>query len=104
MTTSIGQFLGLDRARVADSSGLALAVASLFDVGNAYWAAMPTWVASQPSRGLLLEHALFRIVGTVLGAGISAPASCRWRGVPYPALALLSAWAARTATAPRRAA
>ncbi|HZX18379.1 MAG TPA: FUSC family protein, partial [Pseudomonas sp.] len=35
---------------------------------NAYWAAMPIWVVAQPSRGLLLERALYRLLGTLLGA------------------------------------
>ena len=50
----------------------AFAAASLLHVHNAYWAAMPVWVLSQPARGILLERALFRIVGTVIGAAVGS--------------------------------
>lgn len=66
----------LDRAGVVHAlqltlaAGLAFAVAAAFHVQNAYWAAMPIWVVAQPTRGLLLERAFFRILGTLLGVGV----------------------------------
>ncbi|MCE9669797.1 FUSC family protein [Myxococcus stipitatus] len=68
--------LGLDRARVAHALRLALAawlafvIAVLLRVPNPYWAAMPIWVVAQPSRGLMLERGFYRVVGTLLGAGL----------------------------------
>lgn len=68
------RWLGLDEAGAAQAARLALAawlafsIAALLHVQNAYWAAMPIWVVAQPSRGLLLERALYRLLGTLLGA------------------------------------
>ncbi|UDF02512.1 FUSC family protein [Asticcacaulis sp. AND118] len=78
MTARIGalwQWLEIDRGgvhqalRLAFAAWLAFAIASMLHVEHAYWAAMPVWVVSQPSRGLLLERAFFRILGTLIGAG-----------------------------------
>ncbi|HEY1083081.1 MAG TPA: FUSC family protein [Prosthecobacter sp.] len=66
----------LDRSGVVHAlqltlaAGLAFAVAAAFHVQNAYWAAMPIWVVAQPTRGLLLERAFFRILGTLLGVAV----------------------------------
>ncbi len=101
MLAKLGNALGLDRAavgyalRLALAAWLAFAIASLLHIENAYWAAMPIWVVAQSSRGLLLERAFFRIVGTLLGAGVGfglmhVPAS------PYLVLALLGLWIALT--------
>ncbi|WP_243294233.1 FUSC family protein [Geothrix mesophila] len=89
----------LDRAVVtrglvlALSAWLAFAIATLVHVQNAYWAAMPVWVVAQASRGVLLERALFRVVGTLLGAAVGfallhVPAS------PYIQFLLLGLWVA----------
>lgn len=74
MLASFSRWLGLDEAGAAQAARLALAawlafgIAALLHVQNAYWAAMPIWVVAQPSRGLLLERALYRLFGTLLGA------------------------------------
>ncbi|WP_243305023.1 FUSC family protein [Geothrix oryzisoli] len=66
----------LDRAVVvralvlALSAWVAFAIATLVHVQNAYWAAMPVWVVAQASRGVLVERALFRVLGTLLGAAV----------------------------------
>lgn len=66
----------LDRAGLSHAlqltlaAGLAFAVAAALHVQNAYWAAMPIWVVAQPTRGLLLERAVLRIVGTFLGVAV----------------------------------
>jgi len=76
MFVSLGQKLGLDRAalghglRLAFSAWLAFTIAASLHVHNAFWAAMPIWVVAQSSRGLLLERAFFRIVGTLIGAAL----------------------------------
>ncbi|MFT4174212.1 MAG: FUSC family protein [Rhodocyclaceae bacterium] len=67
---------GLDRAalwqalRLAGAAWLAFALAAFLHLHNAYWAAMPVWVVAQTSRGLLLERAFFRVVGTLAGAAV----------------------------------
>ena len=77
---------------------LAFSAASLLHVHNAYWAAMPVWVISQPARGVLLERAVFRIIGTLVGAG----AGLALLHAPVPPLvkiALLALWIAGNAGA-----
>lgn len=66
--------LGLDHQAVirglmmAFSAWVAFALASIWHMTNAYWAAMAVWVVVQPLRGMLFERALMRVVGTALGA------------------------------------
>lgn len=56
--------------RLAFAAWIAFAIAAMFHLENAYWAAMPVWVVIQPYRGLMLERGLFRILGTVIGAAL----------------------------------
>ena len=94
--------LAIDRRLVARALVLALsawvafALATIGHVQNAYWAAMPVWVVAQASRGVLIERALLRVLGTLLGAAagfalLHIPAS------PYVQLALLGLWVAGNA-------
>lgn len=89
----------LDRAVVVRGLALALsawvafAIATLVHVQNAYWAAMPVWVVAQASRGVLLERALFRVVGTLLGAAVGF-ALLHVPVNPYVQFALLGLWVA----------
>lgn len=106
MTTSLpgslGRLLGLDRAglaqalRLSFAAWLAFAIASFLHVGNAYWAAMPVWVVSQATKGLLIERAVFRIAGTLVGAAVGF-GLMRLTGDPYLLLALLGLWVALNA-------
>lgn len=83
-------------ATLALSAWVAFALASLWHVQHAYWAAMPVWVVAQASRGVLLERALFRVVGTLLGAA----AGFGLLLLPVPPLAklaLLGLWVAASA-------
>jgi uncharacterized membrane protein YccC len=57
-------------ATLAAAAWLAFAIASLLHVEHAFWAAMPTWVLAQSSRGQVIERALFRLLGTLIGAGV----------------------------------
>lgn len=57
--------------RLALSAWISFAIAASLHVENAFWAAMPVWVIAQSTRGLLLERALYRIIGTLVGAGFS---------------------------------
>lgn len=94
-----GMSLGLDRAavgyglRLAFAAWLAFAIAASLHVEHAFWAAMPVWVVAQSSRGLLLERAVFRVIGTLIGAA----AGFGILHVPVPLtaqLALLAVWIA----------
>lgn len=71
---TLGRWLGLDRTsglqalRLTFAAWLAFTLAVLLGIENAYWAAMPIWVVAQPTRGLLLERAIYRVLGTLVGA------------------------------------
>lgn len=78
---------------LALSAWVAFAIATLVHVQNAYWAAMPVWVVAQASRGVLLERALFRVVGTLLGAAVGF-AILHVPVHPYAQFALLGLWVA----------
>jgi len=78
---------------LALSAWVAFAIATLVHVQNAYWAAMPVWVVAQASRGVLLERALFRVVGTLLGAAVGF-ALLHVPVNPYVQFALLGLWVA----------
>ena len=99
MSRSLGKTLGLDRAavgyglRLAFAAWLAFAIAASLHVEHAFWAAMPIWVVAQSSRGLLLERAVLRVIGTLVGAA----AGFGILHVPVPLMAqlgLLAAWVA----------
>src|SRR5690606_41844848 len=75
---------------------LAFGIASQLHVQNAYWAAMPVWVVAQAQRGLLLERAIFRVVGTLVGAFIGF-AILTLLQEPVLALIALSVWITITA-------
>ncbi|WP_392551445.1 FUSC family protein [Orbus wheelerorum] len=55
---------------LAFSSWFAFFIAVMVDMPNPYWAAMPAWVIFQPTRGLLFERAIYRFLGTFVGAAI----------------------------------
>lgn len=55
---------------LAFSSWFAFFIAIMLNLPNPYWAAMPAWVIFQPTRGLLLERAIYRFLGTFVGAAI----------------------------------
>ncbi|WP_332670890.1 FUSC family protein [Aromatoleum sp.] len=76
---------------LAFAAWLSFAIASLLHVHNAYWAAMPVWVLTQASRGLVVERAVFRIVGTLIGASVGF-ALVHVPAPPIVQLALLAGW------------
>lgn len=55
---------------LALTSLCAMSLALILGIEHPLWAAMPVWAMSQPTRGLLLEQGLFRLLGTILGAVI----------------------------------
>ncbi len=99
MIRTFGSWMGLDRAGVGYALTLFIAataaftVASVLQIPNAYWAAMPIWVVAQPQRGVLLERALFRVLGTLLGAGVGF-CILQVGERPFLVLAALSLWIA----------
>ena len=69
MFTQLGKSSLFKALLLAISAWLSFLIAVLLKVDNPYWAAMPVWVIAQSTRGLLFERALYRVVGTLLGAG-----------------------------------
>lgn len=55
---------------LAFSAWISFVIAVLLGVDNPYWAAMPVWVIAQSTRGLLFERAIYRVMGTVIGAAV----------------------------------
>ncbi|WP_372501742.1 FUSC family protein [Tistrella mobilis] len=98
--------LGLDGAglfqavRLAAAALIAFSIAALLHVQNAYWAAMPVWVVAQSARGLLIERGIFRILGTLMGAGFGL-AAVTFAGDPLLTLVVLGFWMAAGAGATR---
>lgn len=84
-------WIQLDRPALLHGLNLALAawlsftIAVLLSVDNPFWAAMPVWVLSQAYRGLVYERALWRILGTLVGAGLGLA----FLHLPNPYLQLL---------------
>ncbi|WPB57242.1 FUSC family protein [Xylophilus sp. GOD-11R] len=95
-------FTAFDRPRLGQAARMALAailafsVAALLDVRNAYWAAMPVWVVAQASRGLLIERGVYRLLGTLAGAGFGLGLLAVTRE-PVLLLAALGLWVAAMA-------
>ena len=88
---------GIDRAgfaqalRLAFAAWLAFTIAMLAGIPHAYWAAMPIWVVVQPSRGLLIERAIFRLIGTIIGAAAGL-AALRLIHDPVVVIVALGLW------------
>lgn len=99
MIRAIASWLGLDRPAVGYALTLFVAAttaytaACLLQIPNAYWAVMPIWVVAQPQRGVLLERAFFRVLGTLLGAGFGF-GILQLLEQPFMVLAVLSLWVA----------
>ncbi len=56
-------------ASLGMAAWLSFVVATALDVDHAFWASMPVWVVAQPWRGVTIERAVWRLVGTVIGGG-----------------------------------
>ncbi|MDH2329185.1 FUSC family protein [Cereibacter sp. SYSU M97828] len=69
---------------------LAIAVAGWAEISHPYWAAMPVWAMSQPTRGLVLERGAMRLAGTIFGA-MSGVAILLIFGAGWGALPMLGA-------------
>jgi uncharacterized membrane protein YgaE (UPF0421/DUF939 family) len=58
--------------RTTIAAGIALEIAGLFELPEAYWAAMTTLIAMQSTLGAALTISEHRFAGTALGAGMGA--------------------------------
>ena len=58
--------------RTTSAALCAFAVAWSLGIHHPWWAAMTVWLVAQPTRGLLLERSIARLVGTVCGALVGA--------------------------------
>ncbi len=76
---------------------VAFAVASLLHVENAYWAGMAAWIVMQPTRGILLERGVNRVIGTLIGA-LAGFAMLRWIPTPHFSVTVLAVWVGLCAT------
>ncbi|MFM2484651.1 FUSC family protein [Celerinatantimonas yamalensis] len=58
--------------RTTTAALFAFATAWNFGIHHPWWAAMTVWLVAQPTRGLLLERSLARLIGTICGALVGA--------------------------------
>ncbi len=99
---SLQTFTGLDRETMRKGIALAVAawlsflVAALLSIHHAFWAAMPVWVIAQSSRGLVMERAIFRVIGTLIGAAVGF-ALVHLPLPPIVQLVMLASWIGMTA-------
>ena len=77
--------------RLAIAAWSAFSIAALLGIDNPFWAAMPIWVVSQPLRGLLIERAVYRVLGTLGGAAVGF-AILQIPSNAFVQLAVLAVW------------
>lgn len=76
------------------AGGIALYLAFYFELKQPAWALMTVFVVSQPLSGMVLAKSVFRLLGTLAGAGVSV-ALVAWLGqAPLPFLLAMAAWLA----------
>ena len=74
LPTGLRSFLERDPPRLrfglatAAAAWLAIVLAAALDLPNGHWAGVTVLTVSQPTRGLLFEKCLWRLVGTTAGA------------------------------------
>ena len=77
--------------RATTAAITAIAVAELFSLESPYWAALTALIVMQPTRGLIVEKSVYRLVGTGIGSLVglllllNVPA-------PLPLTLLLAGW------------
>ena len=90
--------LGFDRsrlpfgARTAITGWLALVAATLLHLDSPHWAAMTVWVVAQPTRGMLLEKSVHRVIGTVIGSLVGVVLLMQFGATPILLVAGLAVW------------
>ncbi|MBF2718141.1 FUSC family protein [Agrobacterium vitis] len=78
---------------------LAMALATLLQIHHPYWAAMTVWLVAQPTRGLVVERGLARLVGTIIGALVGFLMLWQLSAAPGLQLSVLICWVALCAAA-----
>lgn len=78
--------------RTAIGACIALLLAWALGLEHPQWAAMSVWIASQPTRGMLLEKSLFRALGTVAGTVFGVALVMLSGDQPWVLVLGLAAW------------
>lgn len=78
--------------RTAIGACIALLLAWALGLEHPQWAAMSVWIASQPTRGMLLEKSLFRALGTVAGTVFGVALVMLSDDQPWVLVLGLAAW------------
>jgi uncharacterized membrane protein YccC len=76
----------------AAAAWIAIVVAAFLDLPNGHWAGITVLTVSQPTRGLILEKCLWRLVGTTAGAIAGIGLLTAFANHPVFALAGLTLW------------
>ncbi|MBB4169019.1 FUSC family protein [Rhizobium sp. BK538] len=80
--------------RTTAASLTALYIALALDFGEAKWAAMTVWVVAQPTRGMSLSKAQYRLAGTLVGAFVSILLVSAFAQTPELFFLALASWLA----------
>ncbi|MHC2568602.1 FUSC family protein [Rhizobium leguminosarum] len=80
--------------RTTAASLTALYIALALDLGEAKWAAMTVWIVAQPTRGMSLSKAQYRLAGTLVGAFVSILLVSAFAQTPELFFLALAAWLA----------
>ncbi|WP_336490510.1 FUSC family protein [Methylobacterium nigriterrae] len=96
--TGLRRFLESDPPRLrfgfatAAAAWLAIVLAAALDLPNGHWAGVTVLTVSQPTRGLLLEKCLWRLIGTTAGALAGIGLLAAFASHPAAALVGLTLW------------
>ena len=96
--TRLRRFLERDPPRLrfglatAAATWLAVVLATALDLPNGHWAGITVVTLSQPTRGLLFEKCLWRLVGTTAGALVGIALPTAFASHPGAALVGLTVW------------
>ncbi|MDN4546979.1 FUSC family protein [Pseudomonas sp. C32] len=99
------RFVGIDRNRIrfalftAVAAWLSIALATALDLPNAHWAGITVFTVAQPSRGLLIDRCMWRLVGTAVGAVVGVLLLILFGNEPALLVLFLSCWLAVCAAA-----
>ena len=58
-------------AKTTASGLIALLIAFTFNLDQPQWALLTVFIVSQPQGGLVLAKSFYRIIGTLIGAGVA---------------------------------
>lgn len=95
---SLRRFLERDPPRLrfgvatASAAWLAILLAAALDLPNGHWAGITVLTVSQPTRGLLFEKCLWRLIGTTAGALAGIGLLAAFASHPVAALVGLTLW------------